>query len=256
MQPLPALTAPSATAADIWAMICTKLQIRTDPSDPEVERVDRLIAAEFAAELAGDEFRAFIEELKTDVEAWGGGKYRATALGISDIAETAVIALAGEWRSSDGYFRRYGRAFQLAAADAFDLAVPPGTLSGVGEAARQLVDRYPALWNRIINLQYARTAALLGSSIVVAHRGNSHPTPAQQGSVDPKLRPVSSFSLDAGIALHFPMNDSSCVTLVQHAQIPVERILATPATGFAALLEKEIVVLGPSEGNTDLVRQT
>jgi hypothetical protein len=239
-----------------WSLICSKLQIPSAPSDADVGKVDRFIAADFAAELVSAEFDAFVDELKADDEAWFVGSSRAAALGINDVRETAVIVLAGEWRSSEAYGRPYGRAFQLAAADAFGLAVPPEAASGVGEAARQLIDEHPTLWKQIIKAQYTRTSALLGSGVVVAHRGLSRATPAQAGGVDPRLRPLSSFSLDAGIAQHFPMTGSGGATVLQHADVPVERILATPATGFASLLEREIVVFGPSAGQTDGVRQS
>jgi hypothetical protein len=69
-----------------------------------------------------------------------------------------------------------------------------------------------------------------------------------------QLQPASAFSVDPDIAAQFAsmpipdatghVSDEGVVSMLTMAQVPASRILSTPATGFGALKESEVVVLG------------
>lgn len=79
-------------------------------------------------------------------------------------------------------------------------------------------------------------------SLIKANRGQQTPFVLEERIA---LQPMSSFSTDLSTALDFA-NDAQ-VEVVTVANIPVERILATPTSGFGCLHESELVILGGEE---------
>lgn len=232
--------------AEVWTDLLRALRF---PSDADVDEFDRRFAQDFASELHGTSFDALIAEFQND-EDWYGAVTRAASLGISDQSEIAVVALSGQWRTTDAHDRLLGRALHTAAALAFDLRSRPS--DQLESRARALVSRHHSVWCQIIAGEYERTQALLEGRSVVGHRGLRRNVAARTGAVDPVLRGLSSFSADPKIATDFPMSQAvGSHQIMQSAMIPAERILATPATGFASMLELELVVIGSPQGIVD-----
>jgi hypothetical protein len=237
---------------DPWLAIEEDLQGRSDPND-----VAAFIAPTLAKRWASHGFDALTTRLKR-CDLWAVNASHANELGLTSDAEVAVMTLWGEWRASGGWSRRYIRALQLAATRVFKLTPSFDTSVGLGSVAAEILARHMDVFHRIIETQYEMTQATLKGGSIVAFRGVGRRTTARAGDVDPRLRPMSAFSLDQDIARAFAREargqHGSHAILVE-ASIPAERVLATPATGLASFDEREVIVLGAQGTEDDFVRE-
>lgn len=183
-------------------------------------------------------------------DAWVGAQNRAATFHLPGDDETvAIVALGGEWRGSGAADRPFGRALFESATVEFGLRPSPLPMPE-GELQRLtavVLERHGGFLRRCLRFQYQRTEELLAEVPYALFRGlrDARPSP---GVRDPQLRALTSYAYDLAVARDFDHPN-----LIHVAQVPRQRILATPVTGFASFDERELVVLGPT-GVDDRVR--
>ncbi len=259
MAALPPLVAPvyRADVVDLWPRVLsiTASGTPTQGVEQEANLAKAGVARELAAKVAGDaaiaDLVAFLRAHDPD-GAWFSGSNRARDLGLDDDLAIGLVVLAGEWEGSGARERQVGLALHLAAAAEFDVGVDALPADGPARAtADQLLAAHGPALRMFLRLQYERTQAFVAEP-VVAFRGviMRDPPRGPLARIQPLRAPLSSFSLDGHIGESFPMYSPTDVApaayVVLMAQVPPERILTTPVTGFASLHEQEIVVVGAS----------
>lgn len=226
---------------DAWPLITAALRGANDPDD-----VDRLLAPRYVEMVRSTHFSALTKRLRR-CDLWASACVRSAELDLTRDEEIAVLTLWGEWRATGGWSRRYNRALHVATAEVFDFAPPFDLTRGMGKTAARIVSENRTAWHSIIRSVYDRTQALLTGSIVVGYRGIRTDRAPSAEPHDPGLRPLSSFSLDQTTGRTFPLSGSGSHHILQRAAIPAERVWATPASGFASLGEKELIVIGTND---------
>jgi len=193
--------------------------------------------APLAATIAADE----------EEDRWYGAGFLARQLGFEGELAQVVFWLIGLKSTSGEADSKYFQASQAAACHRAGIAAPQ-----LDTPASAIWDEHGGLLTRWIAVQNELTAELLaGIEEVVLHRGDTIHGELPSSPTHPNLWPVASFATDYATAASFAERAQSCrggTPLVYSAIVPVERILATPATGAANPLEHEVVLM---TGNPD-----
>lgn len=172
-------------------------------------------------------------------------------------SERAVEGLIREWAATSGDNSAHSIAMQLAAKKEFGLE---GTSlwwkKEALTAAKILFTKHEIAMRRFLREMYNDTQEHLAKQglktvkVARGHRGDIGITPStltkKMAKVDVQLQPLSSFSSDFDIAQDFAnpfKKDAEFVSLL-FAEVPANRILSCPVTGYGCLDEVEWVVLG------------
>jgi hypothetical protein len=171
---------------------------------------------------------------------------------VSERATVGMLALSAAWETSGAVEGALGIALHLSAVTTFGLgsqSVERLHSDATPDALRrgeELHGRHPDALRAYLDRQYEETQAFLNGDTVVVFRGTSA-LPEHAGTVPLILRPLSSFALERSVAVAFPTYGD--IPSAEHhaliiAAVPAARVLSTPVTGMASLLEGEVVVLG------------
>ncbi len=245
MTPLRAV-APSFEDSDLWNRVVAVACARGLTGDALRDAVLSHAVSALCASIEGDEeirtLAAFAEE-DEDTEGWAGAQYQVRQLGLRDRAAVVVLFLISERTTSSAARSRYARALVEVAARRFGAAPSYATDDAVGE----LLEKHEAAFARFLDAQRKLTAELLKDrDEVTLHRAIRTTDSIEVGEMNPRLRPLSSFSTSAAYALSLAQHGRDAggagqIALLS-AVVPSGRILATPATGAGAVLEREVVV--------------
>jgi hypothetical protein len=237
--------AASVEDSELWNRVVVAAGARGLAGDALREAVLAHAVSGLCASIAGDEqilaLGGFAEE-DEDAEGWVGARFQARQLGLQDQAAIIVLFLISERTTSCAARSPYARALVETAARRF------GAPSSVSDAAvRELLAAHEAAFARFLDAQRELTAELLqGRDEVTLHRGVRTTDPVKAGEENPGLLPLSSFSTSAARALSLARHGRDAggagEIVLLSAVVPAERILATPATGAGAVLEREVVL--------------
>ncbi len=259
---LPSLARPNRTraATELWPRVLEHAGAST-LSDELWEVTKGRVAVEFAAELNTPETAALFRELeRTDVgEYWSSASARAFAVGVGAREEIGMRALAAAWETSGAVDGALGIALHLSAANTFLLGESSAAClrrdasSAALDSGVDLHRRHAKALRLYVTRQYEKTQDFLNGAAVLAFRGTTVPPNAT--SAPPMLRPLSSFALTRSVAVAFPewkdVPAGAQLGLLT-AEVPAARVLSTPVTGMASMLEHEIVVLGAQRPDDDV----
>jgi hypothetical protein len=178
---------------------------------------------------------------------------------------SATSNLVSQWAATSGDTSRMSIMMQLAAREEFGLQGT--TLWWEKEAlagAKELMKIHGTSARKFLRLMYEDTQAHLkkmGLKTVRVARGfrggneeilSTVKNPLYKTRV--QMQPMSSFSSDLGVAQGFA--DVDYVGSMFFAEVPIERILSTPVTGFGCMSESEFVVLGAKKGTETVLAAT
>jgi hypothetical protein len=260
---LPNLSPPTEAAVALWPRVLERAGGGA-VTDELAHRTKARIAHQLATAIDTAEMRKLFDELERDDpdQYWSSGKARAEAFGVRDRSVVGMLALASGWETSGAMEGALGLAFHLSAVASFGLASE--TLERVRAEAdghtlargNELHARHEDALRSYLERQYEETQRFLTDDDVIAYRGTTG-RPEHAGLVSQTLRPLSSFALERSVAIAFPNYGNmpaDCHYALIAATVPAARILSTPVTGMASLLECEVVVLGAQRAG-DAVEQ-
>lgn len=214
------------------------------------------------AALAGDStfgvLAADLPNLPEVNENWYAASKVAARAGLGDPVGTAVSFLLAERSTSFAKDSPIALALAVAASESYGVAengVADGSSGPVSSAARRLVATYAAPLRRFLDVQRQLSSELFpGTSYLSLFRGERRDEPAEApATVALDLRPLSSWTTRAETARGMTDGPDAASgrsdTLVFSAEVPLDRLLSTWATGFGAALETELVLTGGRPGD-------
>jgi hypothetical protein len=240
---------PKMEATELCNRVTEQAQLDQRPADEPEWPARRRAVRDLCSLLSDDPGIAPLAATVANEEEdrWCGAGFLTDQLGFKGQLAHVVFWLIGLKSTSDEADSKYFHALQAASCDHAGVAA-----SQLGELASAIYDEHGDLLRRWIAVQYALTAELLvGIDQVVLHRGDTIHGELRRGPTHPNLRPLPSFATHYATAASFAERAQRYrggTALVYSAIVPVERIVATPVTGAANALEREIVL---TTGNAD-----
>ena len=233
---------------------------------------DRIVHASGAGRLKGDELRSAVlchavrqlgarlgDDAQLDAVAtaaaadedsygWAGAEAQARALALHEAVDVVILFLLSERTASGAAESAWARALVGAAAQRC------GGQWDLDPAADALLKAHGVAFSALIEAQHELTRELMnGLTEVTLHRAVKLTQPVAAGTANPQLRPLSSFStvVDYAKSLATGGYDSRGPgeIVVFSANVPTPRIVSTPATGWGAALEREVVVGMGAQGD-------
>ena len=185
-----------------------------------------------------------------------GGVSLYGSLGEYTLTERIVAGLVQTWAETSGDSHDIALMLQRAVAEVFELDWPPGgyklTTTKLA-AVEDLHERWKDITTTFVRSMYENTQSQLdlmypGQDYIRLVRGFTADASAGLGDSfqqarnaarldDVVLNPASSFSLDVGTSTRFGPT-------MLYVDVPKDRILGTPLSGYGCLGEWEYVVLG------------
>lgn len=247
LRPAPA----SVEDSQLWMRVVDVAGARGLAGDALREVVLGHAVSELRSRLGDDEAvqaLSVFAENDDDADGWAGARFQAAQLGMEDRTAILVLFLISERTTSGARQSPYARTLAETAARR-----SPGP-SSRDVAASEMLAAHGAAFARFLDAQRDLTEELLeGMAEVTLHRGIQTAELAEAGEADPGLRPLSSFSTSPACAVSLAQHGSDAggagVTVLLSAVVPTERVLATPATGAGAVLEREVVVTAGAFGD-------
>lgn len=163
----------------------------------------------------------------------------------SDPTQNTVDNFNASWAESSSTSRE-SIAAQRAAIDEFGLEdTNTSRFKDLSTGPSERGNELKSVARTVIRGQYEATQGwLVENNIkeVTLYRGMMEVPIENDGEMEMRLQPLSSFSADPGVALQFAIDGSRGVMIA--VKVPADRIVSTPFTGFGSKREKEVVVLG------------
>ncbi len=235
--------------AGFWKKHNIKSPVGLSKLSPELQKEER--------QLADDVFNK-MHHYYTELDSFAKkkGVDPMLARGLLTGEANPVRGYVHEWANSSGDNRARSVAMQRAAAAEFKLkshASPYGP-DALHDSDDVLASEGVAMRD-FLRAQYDETQAWFkerGITHVTLYRGVKVPKESWRegfGATDAELSALSSFTTDIGVAESFARGGpggwipGTKPTMIA-CDVPVDRILSTPFTGFGCLGEREVVVLG------------
>jgi hypothetical protein len=242
---------PSQESTELWGRVVERGRVDQRPDDDLVDALSRRVVRDLSARLGDD---PGVAPLVAMVEAdaadgyWRGARFQAERLGFDDDLARLISWLIGLKSTTGEAESDRFHAVGAAAAELAGGAMPP-----LDDRASAFYREHGELPRRYVAAQQAMTAEVLdGIGEVVLHRGEAIQGELPTSPANPDLWPLAPFATDFSTASNFAHDKVSRkrggTAVVYSAIVPVERIAATPATGAANALEREVVVMA---GNPD-----
>jgi len=205
-----------------------------------------------------------MQKLKS--KSWENYVKRTYGKEVLDVADhdLACSDLVAQWAATSGDDSRLALALQLAAKEEFGLK---GASVWWNESAVEAAELFYAEHGEALRLflreMYNETQEYLGKrgikklrlfrGMILEEKEAGNLTLASEGTnfvktTDIRMQPMSSFSADPTTAVAFAEpNEYHPVAVTMFVEIPAERVLSCPMTGFGCLREYEAVVLATTE---------
>jgi hypothetical protein len=243
---------PDAEDTELWTLVTSSARAATLSGDALREALLTHAVTALSDRLGDDpDLQAFADVVQADDDddRWFGTRAQAQKLGISDDRLTSIMFLMAETTTSFAGASPYAQALTRAAARRF-----ASDRSAESEDDNNPLARFSGLLTRFLDAQYELTSELLtGRDAVTLHRGVRISAALRLGPANHDLRPLSSFSVTPsyGVSLAHHGADAAgrgSLALLS-ARVPSARVLATPATGAGAALEREFVIAVGAPGD-------
>jgi SPP1 gp7 family putative phage head morphogenesis protein len=175
--------------------------------------------------------------------------------------EQIVAHLIHQWAVTSADSAPLSLALQSAARDLFAPTAFTQHLDLQGGLVPYL--KFRDLYYDFLNVMYQNTQALLAKGKItrvplfrgVAIAMDPPLSVAEVHQINPKLQPMSSFSLSLSTAEFFAdyQKFPGAQSLVLVGYVPRERVLSCPLTGFGCLREQELVIVGTGGDAPDVI---
>jgi SPP1 gp7 family putative phage head morphogenesis protein len=175
--------------------------------------------------------------------------------------EQIVANLIHQWAVTSADSAPLSLALQFAARDLFAPTAFTQHLDLQGGLVPYL--KFRDFYYDFLRVMYQNTQALLAKEKItrvplfrgLTIRVDPPLSTAEVHQIDPKLQPMSSFSLSLKTAESFAAYQkfAGAQSLVLVGDVPRERVLSCPLTGFGCLDEQELVILGAGGDDPDVI---
>ena len=236
---------------ELWAPVLAHAGMGPEDDDAFREALLWRVVPELARRLTdAPGIATLVAEVDADEDDdyWCGAVSTAAQLGWQDDTSRLVVWMLTQKTTTGEANSAFFHGMAAAAAELVGARIPV-----LGTRAAALHAAHGDLLVRFVEAQRDLTAALLnGLTEVPLHRGDALPDIVPGAPVDPSLWPLASFAVDFETAASFAHRKVSRVggtPVVYTGIVPIGRIVATPATGFAAGGEREVVVLAGCPGD-------